>query len=681
MPDFDAYLKAFSAVANIAFAIVIFAGGRQRGGPLFLATFLLLIAGNQAAETLRALVAAETAAWYFWWRVAAFFAALDPLALFLFGRAMQPEPHRGWSLYAVGGTSAILAVFAPLQGSSVGLTHELVLLTFTAIVYAAVFARFLRGVSIDPSSARTRIFVHAAAVAAVWPALKIPYAVAVWLQIDILGVGPGHPLELMHGWAGTASWFLLLAAASLAIWLGSRLPNGRVVARVAATALGLGYAMAAVLNSAGLTIAPTLGVVPDPGPPWLPGLAILGRAAVAVRWLIFGALMSTAILREDMLGMSLAARRSAARGLVALAIIGSLGLFYAGLTILFGVESLTLRPFDWFMLAFVLLVAAQGFRPLIDGVAARLYAVPVPADRAAAHATYRRAVQQAMAEGRDARNDPELGRLRRELDMDEAEAATVERVADEGLASPIVTGQRIGARYLIKRLVGRGGAGRVFLAHDETLHRDVVLKEVLHDDPGDEAALREARMAGGLNHPNVVVVHDVLRRPGVSLLVVEYVPGGSLDEHVASHGLLSPAEGVRILEGILAGLEAVHARGLVHRDLKPHNILMAAGGVPKISDFGIARARRGVTARFDEPDAFVGTPGFMAPEQRAGARATASSDIYGVGRLARACIRQPLPPALEQVIGRALAEDPAQRYQTPGEMREALRRASAAVLS
>lgn len=669
----------------MAFAVVL-AAGRRRGGPLFLATFLLLIAGNQAAETMRALVSPDTVPGLFWWRLATVFAALDPLAFYLFGLATQPEPRRRWPLYAVIGATALFTLLAPAIGVSEPYSriYSFGLLAFTSAVYLAVFLRLVRGVAIGPSVAQARILTYAAGVAVVWPLIQLPVATAVVVKHDVFGLAapqPGHPLDLLHAYADVASWFLVAAGLGMMLVPLARMRGGREAVRVAALALGLGYLTVMILNIASLVRIPNLGLDYEPAPAWMPGLWILGRAGVALRWLLFGAFVSTAILRADMLGLSLAARRSAARGLVALAIVGSLGLFYAGLTILFGTDTLTLRPFDWFMLAFVLLIAGQGFRPLIDRVGARLYGVPMPADRAAAHATYRRAVQQVIAEGRNARHDQGIERLRRELDIDDAEAATLERVADEGLASPIVAGQRVGARYLIQRLVGRGGAGRVFLAYDEILHRDVVLKEVLHDAPDDEAALREARMAGGLNHPNVVVVHDVLRRPGASLLVVEYVPGGSLAEHVTERGLLSPAEGIQVLDGVLAGLEAVHARGLVHRDLKPQNILMSLSGIPKISDFGIARARRGVTARFDEPDAFVGTPEFMAPEQRAGARATASTDIYGVGRLARTCIRQPLPPALEQVIGRAVADDPADRFQSASDMREALRRASAAVLS
>ncbi|HVM45383.1 MAG TPA: serine/threonine-protein kinase, partial [Candidatus Thermoplasmatota archaeon] len=478
-------------------------------------------------------------------------------------------------------------------------------------------------------------------------------------------------------WAGALAW-PLAALAALAVVLHARERHGDATARTAALGLAVGYVAAACLNAASFATVWRLGHPIVPEPAWWDGVAILGRASAAVRWILFGGLVSAAILRDDLLGLSLARRRAAARALVALAMVGGLGLVYAALAILFGPESVQFRPLDWLFVGIVL-VATQGLRPLIDRVAARAYGVPMPADRSAAHDAYRRAVQQALAEGRDTTADPELARLRQELAIGSAEAVVIERVAAQHAAGPLVAGQRVGGRYLVRRLIGRGGAGRVFLARDETLDRDVVLKEVLHDEPDDEGALREARAAGGLQHPNVVTVHDVLRRGGSSLLVAEYLPAGSLADLVAERGPLPPDEGARVLDDVLAGLEAVHARGLVHRDLKPDNVLLGADGVAKVADFGIARTRRGVTARFDEPDAFIGTPEYMAPEQRGGARATSASDVYAVGCLARRCLRQPLPAPLEAVVARALAEDPQARWASAREMREALRAAAAAL--
>lgn len=666
MANFDAYVKAFAAVACIVFAGVVLAGGRRRGAPLYLASFLLLIAGNHVTETIRALVGPNSPEGLALWRIAAPLAALDPIAFYLFGRAAAERPLRKLSVIPVGAVGGALAIVALIWGGAtfVRVVVSYLISIYTAFVYTLVAVFIGRAMMHTPTAASPRLLFAAAAVALVLPVRQAPYALGVIMNF----VGGDAVWDTVPSFLGLLGWILTAAAILVIVAASHRSPQGMAITRTLALSLGLGYATAATLDGASFVdIINHLPGLPATEP--TEGLLILGRAGAAARWILFGALVSGAIVRQDMLGMSLARRRTAARVLVALAMVGSAWLFYAGLVILFGAGSLEPRPFDWLVLGLVF-VATQGFRPLIDRVAARVYAVPMPTDRLAAHDAYRRAVEQAMSQGRDAY--VELSRLRVELGLEPHQAAMIERLAEESSGGPLVQGQRIGGRYVVLRLLGRGGAGRVFLARDDVLAREVVLKEVPHDEPGDESGLREARAAGALQHPHVVTVHDVIRRRGASLLVTEYVGGGSLADRVAGGRRLTLIEGLRVLDGILAGLEAVHANGLVHRDLKPDNVLLTLDGTPKLGDFGIARARRGVTARYDEPDAFIGTPEFMAPEQRAGARATPASDVYGVGRIARECIEAPLPASLEALVSRALAEDPAQRWPTAREMRAAL---------
>ncbi|HEX2021577.1 MAG TPA: serine/threonine-protein kinase, partial [Candidatus Thermoplasmatota archaeon] len=240
------------------------------------------------------------------------------------------------------------------------------------------------------------------------------------------------------------------------------------------------------------------------------------------------------------------------------------------------------------------------------------------------------------------------------------------------------TGQLVAGRYRVGRALGRGGGGRVFLAEDAVVRRAVVLKEVPLDAPERaDVALREARAAGSVGHPNVVAVHDVVRRARSLLLVQEHVQGGSLADAVAARGRLPAGEGARMLEDALRGLAAVHARGVVHRDLKPANLLVAADGAVKIADFGLARLAAERETREAGRWGVSGTPAFMAPEQLAGEAATARTDVHAVGLVARACF-EPLPPAVEAVVARALERDPAARWADAGEMLDALRRARAA---
>ncbi len=223
-----------------------------------------------------------------------------------------------------------------------------------------------------------------------------------------------------------------------------------------------------------------------------------------------------------------------------------------------------------------------------------------------------------------------------ELARDSRTAAIHERAASAWL--PLAPGSRLAGRYRVGESLGRGAFGRVFLARDELLGRAVVLKEIGGGDAdagAEEAAVREARLASLVRHPNVVVVLDVIARPGRAVIVAEHVPGGSLAGRLARDGPFPAAEGLAMMDGLLAGLAALHAAGVVHRDLKPSNVLLAADGSARIADFGIARERRGTTVLDEASDVVAGTPAYMSPEQRRGEVATPASDLYASGRAGR----------------------------------------------
>ena len=192
-------------------------------------------------------------------------------------------------------------------------------------------------------------------------------------------------------------------------------------------------------------------------------------------------------------------------------------------------------------------------------------------------------------------------------------------------------------RYDLLEVIGRGGAAVVYLAQQRDLRRLVALKELAPVHPGDASfAARfvdESRLAGSLNHPNVVTVHEFFEAEGVPLIAMEYLPEGSLRSYV---GALTTAQFAGVLEGVLAGLAHGQSAGVVHRDLKPENLLVTADGRVKIADFGVARAYNQAITRevVTVAGTTIGTPAYMAPEQALGQQLTPATDLYSLGVVA-----------------------------------------------
>jgi serine/threonine protein kinase len=188
-------------------------------------------------------------------------------------------------------------------------------------------------------------------------------------------------------------------------------------------------------------------------------------------------------------------------------------------------------------------------------------------------------------------------------------------------------------RYRVEDVLGRGGMASVYLARDAELERRVAVK-VLADHLADQPDfrdrfLREARLAAQISHPNVVQVFDVGEEDGKPFIVMECVEGSTLADELKERGRLEPEEVVDLALQICGGLEHAHATGLVHRDIKPHNLLLRPDGTVKIADFGIARAAE--TTRLTEIGSVLGTAAYLAPEQALGEEVTASADIYSLG--------------------------------------------------
>ncbi|MFD6309328.1 serine/threonine-protein kinase, partial [Streptomyces sp. NPDC060223] len=198
-------------------------------------------------------------------------------------------------------------------------------------------------------------------------------------------------------------------------------------------------------------------------------------------------------------------------------------------------------------------------------------------------------------------------------------------------------GRLIAGRYRILDRVGRGGMATVWRAHDDLLGREIAVKK-LHPQPhldADELATlfertrREARSTARISHPNVVVVHDVVEDEGVPVIVMEYVPSTTLGALVKEHGPVPPEEAARIGSDVLAALRAAHRAGVLHRDVKPANVLLAEDGRVVLTDFGIAQAAE--TSTLTRTGQLVGSIDFMAPERLVGGPPGPEADLWALG--------------------------------------------------
>ena len=198
-------------------------------------------------------------------------------------------------------------------------------------------------------------------------------------------------------------------------------------------------------------------------------------------------------------------------------------------------------------------------------------------------------------------------------------------------------GRLLAGRYRLSAVIGHGGMGVVWRAHDEALDRDVAVKELAW--PADftahqreqacRRATREAQTAARLNHPNVIRIYDIVEEDGHPWIVMELLPYQSLRDLVAEEGPLIPARAARVGLEILAALRAAHAAGVVHRDVKPANILVGADDRVVLTDFGIARAADSPT--LTTAGVLIGSPSYIAPERARGGKSTARGDLWGLG--------------------------------------------------
>ena len=271
---------------------------------------------------------------------------------------------------------------------------------------------------------------------------------------------------------------------------------------------------------------------------------------------------------------------------------------------------------------------------------------------------------------------------------------------------PASTNIPLPPRYRNARLLAHGGMGEIYRAVDQELDREVAVKVLAERFAEDEElrerfrreALTAARLSG---NANIVTIFDVGEHEGRPLIVMELLPGGSLEQRMAGRAPCTPAQSLEWLEDAAAALDAAHAAGIVHRDVKPGNLLLDGRGHVHVADFGIASAAD--LRSFTQTGTILGTAGYLSPEQAQGERATAASDLYGLAVVAwellagrrpfaadnptteaNAHVHTPVPsiheanPSLprsyDAIFRRALAKDPAARYPSAAEFVGDLRR-------
>ena len=270
----------------------------------------------------------------------------------------------------------------------------------------------------------------------------------------------------------------------------------------------------------------------------------------------------------------------------------------------------------------------------------------------------------------------------------------------------------LGGRYELDGVVGRGGMAEVFRARYIRLDRIVAVKTLREDLARDQTFQarfrREAQSAASLNHPSIVAVYDTgedqLGPTPVPYIVMEYVDGRTLRDLLREDRRLLPERAAEITDGVLRALDYSHKNGIVHRDIKPGNVMLTRTGEVKVMDFGIARAVSDAQATMTQTAQVIGTAQYLSPEQARGERVDARSDLYSTGCLLYELLtgRPPftgdspvaiayqhvrenpvppsqidpeIPPWADSIVLKAMQKDPADRYQSAGEMRNDLQRA------
>lgn len=467
------------------------------------------------------------------------------------------------------------------------------------------------------------------------------------------------------------------------------------------------------------TAAVTGGLVALVVATWVP--AVLFDLQVGLvyssRWVVFGALVSYAILRHQVFDIDLRLARGATVAMVGLVVAAAFFAVHTGVRM---AAPTLAEPGPSFFGALVGVgITVPAFR-LVKAAAAPL----VPQGAEASVWLHRRklevygaALATVMEEGRDPESDRELARMRKDMGLSQREhrdlrslAEAEARIGHQAFAA-FRRGALVGDRYRVADQIGGGRHARAYRAEDTRTGEPVVLKELRPEWSSDPRVRARFDQEGEIllrhDHPHLVRVRARFEAARSPCLVLDWCPGGSLRDRLQA-GPLSLEEAVRFADGMLAGLDALHADGVVHRDVKPGNVLFDADGRVRLSDLGIAHAATAdeeltlVTSEGAQP----GTLAYMSPEQARSGEVDRSADLYAVGAVLFEMLtgRPPVevhglsefeardrvhrtrprfahpavPPALAKVLKRAMAAAPTARYRRASTFREALAEALAA---
>lgn len=300
---------------------------------------------------------------------------------------------------------------------------------------------------------------------------------------------------------------------------------------------------------------------------------------------------------------------------------------------------------------------------------------------------------------------PTVERSKTRSRLDTVQVIDKDAIADQVFGKIDSKTPKIG-KYLVRGMLGVGGMGVVYRGFDPMIEREVAIKVLPNEVTQDSVALRrflqEARAAGKVNHSNVATIYETGEQNGSYYLVMELLAGGSLAS-LLKRSKLTWRRATTLARDACLGLEAMHAEGLVHRDIKPGNLMLTAGGQLKVGDFGLVKSEQRLwKTTITKNGEILGTPEYMSPEQTMGQHVDSRTDIYSLGAtyfallvgkspftgsskeiMAAHCsqevpdpcaLNENVPPACTHVIRKAMAKDPRDRYATIAEMREDLER-------